>query len=158
PGGTEMSARRRHGRARPESGTLEFSGRRAPVGSLGRLGRWAATHRRAVAFAWLGVFLCLGALAPRAEHALSGGGWQADGSESVRARGLIDRHFDGQGSYALTAVVSADSRHSARPAFRATVARVVGLLRRDPAVGVVRTPRSPDSIAPNGRVAIVRGG
>ena len=30
--------------------------------------------------------LSLGVLAPRAEHALSGGGWQADGSESVEAR------------------------------------------------------------------------
>ena len=130
----------------------------APVGSLGRLGRWAATHRRAVALVWIGVFIGLGALAPRAEHALSGGGWQADGSESVQARGLIDRHFDGQGSYALTAVVASRTGHSASPAFRATVARVVGLLRRDPAVGAVLPPRAPESIAPNGRVAVVRGG
>ena len=131
---------------------------RTPVGSLGRLGRWAATHRRAVVLVWIGVFVALGAFAPRAEHALSGGGWQADGSESVHARGLIDRHFDGQGSYALTAVVASNTGHSAGPAFRATVARVVGLLRRDPAVGAVLPPRGPESIAPNGRVAVVRGG
>ena len=131
---------------------------RTPVGSLGRLGRWAATHRRAVVLVWIGVFVALGAFAPRAEHALSGGGWQADGSESVHARGLIDRHFDGQGSYALTAVVASNTGHSAGPAFRATVARVVGLLRRDPAVGAVLPPRGPGSIAPNGRVAVVRGG
>ena len=54
------------------------------LGPLGRLGRWAATHRRTVALAWVVVAVCLGVLAPRAEHALSGGGWQADGSESVR--------------------------------------------------------------------------
>jgi hypothetical protein len=71
------------------------------IGPLGRLGRWAATHRRTVVLAWVGVAVCLGVLAPRAEHALSGGGWQADGSESVQARRVIDRHFDGLGSYAL---------------------------------------------------------
>ncbi len=128
------------------------------VGRLGRLGRWAAVHRRAVVLAWVAVALCLGALAPRAEHALSGGGWQADGSESVHARQLIDRRFDGQGSYALLVVVSSQTRHSTSPAFRATVGRVAALLRRDPAVGVVRLPRGGESIAPNRRVVIVRGG
>ena len=105
--------------------------------------------------AWVVVAVCLGVLAPRAEHALSGGGWQADGSESVEARRLIDRHFDGQGSYALVAVVSSRTHDTASPVFRATMARVAGLLRRDPAVGAVR---SPGTIAPNGRVAVVRGG
>ena len=119
--------------------------RRPPpvVGPLGRLGRWAATHRRAVVLAWVVVAVCLGVLAPRAEHALSGGGWQADGSESVEARRLIDRHFDGQGSYALVAVVSSRTHDSASPAFRATIGRVAGLLRRDPAVGAVRSPGPP---------------
>ena len=104
--------------------------------------------------AWVVVAVVLGVLAPRAEHALSGGGWQADGSESVEARRLIDRHFDGQGSYALLAVVSSRTQDSASPGFRATVGRVAGLLRRDPAVGAVPSP----AIAPDGRVAVVRGG
>ena len=131
---------------------------RSAVGPLGRLGRWAATHRRSVVLAWVGVALCLGVLAPRAEQALSGGGWQADGSESVEARRLIDRHFDGQGSYALLVVVSSRTHDSESPVFRATVGRVVSLLRREPAVGAVRLPRDAESIAPTGRVAIVRGG
>src|SRR5215208_6156091 len=118
-------------------------------GRLGRLGRWAATHRRAVVLAWVGLALSLGVLAPRAEHALSGGGWQADGSESVDARGLIDRHFDGQGSYALVAVVNSQTEDSEFPA---TVARVERLLRSDPAVASVRTAR------PGGPVAVVSGG
>jgi putative drug exporter of the RND superfamily len=127
-------------------------------GRLGRLGRWAATHRRAVALAWVGIAVCLGVLAPRAEHALSGGGWQADGSESVEARRAIDREFGGHGSYALAVVVSSQTRDSASPAFRATVDRVVRVLERDPAVGAVRSPRPGESIAPNGRAAVVRGG
>src|SRR4051812_31823648 len=134
------------------------SRQRERIGPLGRLGRWSATHRRAVVLAWIGVVVCLGVLAPRAEQALSGGGWQADGSQSVQARRLIDRQFDGQGSYALVVVVSSRTQDSASPVFRATIGRVVALLRRDPAVGAVRVPRAPESIAPDGRVAIVRGG
>jgi RND superfamily putative drug exporter len=107
---------------------------------------------------WVGVIVCLGVLAPGVEQALSGGGWQADGSESVQARRLVDRQFDGQGSYALVVVVSSRTLDSASPVFRATTGRVVGLLRRDPAVGVVRPPRAGESIAPSGRVAVVRGG
>ena len=41
-------------------------------GPLGRLGRWAAGHVRAVALAWVAVAVLLGAFAPRAEKALSG--------------------------------------------------------------------------------------
>ena len=125
-------------------------------GRLGRLGRWAATHRRAVVLAWVAVALTLGALAPRAEHALSGGGWQADGSESVEARGLIDRHFDGLGSYALAVVVSSPTQETTNPGFRSTIGRVADLLRDDPAVAAVRTPRPTQT--PSGRVAVVYGG
>ena len=61
------------------------------LGPIGRLGRWAATHFR-VGLVALGVLIAvgLGVLAPRVEHALSGAGWQANGSESVEARELID--------------------------------------------------------------------
>src|SRR5215213_3864177 len=99
---------------------LEISARNS-VGPLGRLGRWAATHGGRVVLGWVVVAVGLGVLAPRAEQALSGGGWEADGSESVETRRLIDRHFDGQGSYALLAVISSQTHDSASPAFRATV-------------------------------------
>ena len=75
------------------------------LGPLGRLGHWTATHFRAVALAWLVVAVGLGVFAPRVEHALSGAGWEATGSESVQARELVDRSFQGQGSYGLMAVV-----------------------------------------------------
>ena len=127
-------------------------------GRLGRLGRWAATHRRTVALAWTGIALCLGVLAPRAEHALSGGGWQADGSQSVVARQVIDRHFGGQGSYALLAVVSSSRQTTASPTFRATIDRVAAVLRRDSAVGTVAAPPARGLTGPDGHVAIVRGG
>ena len=59
-------------------------------GRLGRLGAWAADHRRAIAIAWCAVVLALGALAPFADRALSGAGWEAIGSESVAARHALE--------------------------------------------------------------------
>src|ERR1700756_4749975 len=85
---------------------------RRHLGVFGRLGRWSAQRRRTVFLTWAALIIALGAVAPRVEHALSGGGWQADGSQSVAARGLIERHFGGEGSYALAVVVSS-ARHTA---------------------------------------------
>ena len=127
-------------------------------GRLGRLGRWAGGHRRTVVLIWVGLLICLGVLAPRGEHALSGGGWQADGSQSVQARRLIDRDFRGQGSYALVVVLRSRTQTTDSRGFRATISRVAALLRRDPAVGAVTSPPTTGSIAPGGRLAVVRGG
>ncbi len=110
---------------------------------------------RTVVLAWVALALVLGALAPRVEHALSGAGWEASGSESVQARDQIDRDFAGQGSYALQVVVSSDSEGSNTPAFRATLARVRAILGRDGRVGAVDSPRPRASISPDGRTAVV---
>jgi len=141
-----------------ESPALAAGRRNQSDGRLGRLGRWAGGHRRTVVLIWAGLLICLGVLAPRAEHELSGGGWQADGSQSVQARRLIDRQFRGQGSYALVVVVRSRTPTTDSRGFRATIGRVVGLLRRDPAVGAVTAPPATGSIAPGGRLAVVRGG
>ena len=58
--------------------------RRRAVGPIGRLGGFAADHARAIAVAWAIAALVLAAFAPKVETALSGAGWQADGSESVQ--------------------------------------------------------------------------
>src|ERR1700750_3527209 len=107
------------------------------LGAFGRLGRWSARHRRMVFSAWAALIIALGALAPRVEHALSGGGWQADGSQSVVARGLIERYFGGQGSYALAVVVSSPRHTVADPAFRRAITKSAAVLGRDPAVAGV---------------------
>ena len=131
---------------------------RSTLGPLGRIGVWAARRRRLVFIAWAVVVLALGVLAPRAEHALSGGGWEADGSESVRARDLIDRHFAGHGSYSLAVVVSSPRHRAGDPAFRRAVAASARVLAGEAAVAGVRLPRRGVSIAADGRVALVRGG
>jgi RND superfamily putative drug exporter len=121
-------------------------------GRFGRLGLWTADHRRAVVLTWLAVIFGLGGLAPFAEHALSGAGWVAVGSHSDREAKLVDRHFPGQGSYALSVVVRADEGLRS-PAGRETVARVRRVLEQSPAVGRVRAIQA----APDGRTGIVEG-
>ena len=97
--------------------------RSSTIGPIGRLGRWTARHFRIVAAAWVVVAVGLGVLAPRAENALSGAGWEATGSESVQARQLIDTNFNGPGSYGLTVVVHAPDRTVSDPAFARVLRR-----------------------------------
>src|SRR5947209_2096079 len=124
------------------------SGARQQVGPIGRLGRWTATHFGIVAAAWIVVALGLGVLAPRAEKALSGAGWEATGSESVQARQLIDKSFEGRGSYGLTVVVHAPDKTVSDPAFRRALRGVETRLKSEPAVATVVPPRTGLSISP----------
>jgi putative drug exporter of the RND superfamily len=129
-----------------------------PLGPIGRLGRLAAEHRRRVFIAWALIAVGLGILAPRVETALSGAGWQADGSESVQARQQVDRNFAGVGGYALQVAVHSQDQLSTAPAFRKTVSHAEQVLRRDSAVGRVFPPRPGVSISPDGHTAVIRAG
>lgn len=120
------------------------------LGPLGRLGSWAATHVGAVVALWLLLAGGLAVFAPRVETALSGAGWEATGSESTRARAVIDERFGGLGSYGPTVVLH--SRTSVVP--EPTVRAVRAMLERSPAVSsVVSVTRSPDR-----STAIIRAG
>src|SRR5213079_1323167 len=120
---------------------------RRQLGPIGRLGRWTATHFRVVAAAWVVVAVGLAVFAPRAEKALSGAGWEATGSESVQARQVIDRSFNGLGSYALTVVVHAPEKTVSDPAFGRALRGVETKLRSEPAVASVEAPRTVMSIS-----------
>jgi RND superfamily putative drug exporter len=120
----------------------------SPVGPIGRLGAWTADHVRHVVVAWALVAIAFGIFAPRAEHALSGAGWEASGSESVAAREQIDASFGGQGAYALMVVVEGDG--DLAPA----LARVQTVLESDPRIASVSEPQ----LSQDGRTAIVAGG
>ncbi len=137
---------------------MTSSERPSPVGPVGRLGRWAAAHARAVALVWLGLALTLGALAPRVEHALSGAGWEVVGSQSVAARDLIERNFAGRGSYALQVVVSSRTLTASDPRFGRTLRRVQRLLRDDRRTGEVVMPRPGAGLSADGRTALVVAG
>jgi RND superfamily putative drug exporter len=135
------------GREQPES-----------VGPVGRLGRWTVDHGRLVAVAWLIVAIGLGFFAPRVESVLSGAGWQANGSESVQARKLIQANFAGLSSSALMIVVHSSSQTVSDSGFRLTVASVERTLRTNHEVASVVGPRPGASISPDRHTAIVTAG
>jgi RND superfamily putative drug exporter len=125
-------------------------------GALGRLGGWCAAHLRLVAAVWAVGFLCLGALAPQAEQALSGAGWHASGSESVQARAAIEAAFPGRGAYSIAVVVDAPGMSGGEPRFKAAVSRVEKLLAQQGAVSTVGEPRRVPSR--EGALAVVTAG
>jgi RND superfamily putative drug exporter len=128
------------------------------LGPIGRLGRFAAERRRWVFAGWAIVAVGLGVLSPRVETALSGAGWQANGSESVVARERIDRAFGGSGAYALQVAVHSRGLAAGSAPFRLTLARVERMLAADPAVANVTPPRPGISLSRDGHTAVIRAG
>jgi RND superfamily putative drug exporter len=128
------------------------------IGPIGRLGRWSATHFGAVAAAWIVVAVGLGIFAPRVETALSGAGWETTGSESVHARQLIDKNFNGLGSYGQLVVIHSPDKTVSDPAFRRALRGVEAKLRSDPAVTTVVPPRAGISISPDRHTAVLQAG
>jgi putative drug exporter of the RND superfamily len=141
----------------PRAG-IPTAGEPAPVGPLGRLGRWTFDHVRAVAITWVVVAVALAAFAPKVETALSGAGWQANGSESVQARDLIQQNFKGLSSSALMVVIHSSHETTAAPAFAQTVERVQRILRSNTHVASVQAPSARSSISSDGHTALVTAG
>ena len=135
-----------------------MTGPRRQVGPIGKLGSWTAGHFRIVAAAWVVVAVGLGVLAPRVEQTLSGAGWESTGSESAQARQLIDKGFDGFGTYGLTVVVHAPDRTVSDPAFARVLRAVEGKLKSEPAVATVVPPRAGASISPDRHTALIQAG
>ena len=128
----------------------------AELGPIGRLGRFAATHRAWVFGTWAVLAVVLGALAPRVEHALSGAGWQANGSESVRAREAIDSSFGGNGAYAIQVAIHSERFQTSDPAFARAVGGTRETLAADPAVSGVSAPGG--AISADGHTALIQAG
>lgn len=128
------------------------------LGPIGRVGRFAATHRRLVAIVWAVILVGFGVLAPQVEHALSGAGWEATGSESVNVRRLTDREFAGNGAYALQVVVHSDTRTARDSQFQRVIAAAQRILKHDDAVASVTPPRPGQSISKDGHTAVIQAG
>jgi RND superfamily putative drug exporter len=128
------------------------------VGPIGRLGRYTATHFRRVLIGWVLLAVVLGFFAPRVESALSGAGWEANGSQSVQARKLVEKDFAGMGSYGLMTVAYSPTETVGSPAFRSVISRVEATLRANGAVRTVVAPAPGLSISRDGHTAIVQAG
>ena len=127
-------------------------------GPIGRLGRYTATHFRTVAIAWALVAVVLGFFAPKVEHALSGAGWEASGSESVAARQVADENFGGLSSSALMVVVHSDTQTVKDAAFQQRIASATAALKDDSRVKSVVPPQPGMSISRDQRTAIIQAG
>jgi len=99
----------------------------------------------------------LSLFAPKVETALSGAGWQADGSQSVKVRALAQTEFGGAASSALQVVVHAEQPVTT-PAVRDVLARAESLLRADPRISVVVPPRAGVTVSRDGHTAIILAG
>ncbi|MGK2936837.1 MAG: MMPL family transporter [Solirubrobacteraceae bacterium] len=128
------------------------------LGPLGRLGRYTATHRKVVFIAWAVVALGLGFLAPKVEHALSGAGWEATGSESVDARQVIDEQFGGLSSSALMVVVRSEDQTYKDAAFQKVIADTTAQLQADDRVTDVVPPQPGMSISQDGKTVVIQAG
>ncbi len=128
------------------------------VGPIGRLGRWASTHAGIVFAAWAVLAVGLGFFAPRVEHALSGAGWQANGSESVEVRDLVQSEFGGLNSTGLMVVVHSPEQTVSSPAFRRTVRDVTAELEADDRISTVAQPAAGSTVSADGHTAIIMGG
>src|ERR1039458_10065378 len=102
-------------------------------GLLGRLGSWCVARRRWVFAAWMVVVAIFAVVAPHVENALSGAGWQADGSQSVEVRALAQEYFGGQASSAIEVVIAAN-RPVSDPSVTAVIASAEKLLGADPRI------------------------
>ena len=127
-------------------------------GPIGRLGRWTTENFRIVAVVWLLIAVGLGFFAPKAEHALSGAGWEATGSESVDARKLVDEQFGGMSSSALMVVVHSDRDAFGSPAFDRTVGEAAAVLKDSDEVKAVVMPSRRNWVSADGRTAVIQAG
>jgi putative drug exporter of the RND superfamily len=127
-------------------------------GLLGRLGVWVTDHAKAVTGVWLLLIIGLGAFAPQVEHNLSGAGWQADGSESVKARELAREHFGGNASSAIQVVVHSTDGPVTDGAGRDVIAKVTRLLEDEPRIADVVAPMPGATLSQDGSTAVVLAG
>ena len=128
------------------------------VGTMGKLGRWTANNFKIVLGAWIVIALVLGFFAPRVEHALSGAGWEATGSESVEVREAIDEQFGGMSSSALMVVLSSDDQKWTDPEFKASIGEVESTLSSSEDVSAVVVPGKGGWISEDGKTVVVQAG
>ncbi|MHB8438122.1 MAG: MMPL family transporter [Acidimicrobiales bacterium] len=128
-------------------------------GSFARLGRWAATPFRRVLIAWLVLLVVFGVFAVHVENALAGAGWQASNSQSVAARGVIQKDFSGLGATGFVVVI-VDHRGPIATDLQAQAieAKATAVLRSDVRVSTVVPPVAGFSVSRDGRTALITAG
>jgi RND superfamily putative drug exporter len=105
------------------------------------------------------VTVVFGLFAVHVENALAGAGWQASNSQSVAARAVIQKDFSGLGATGLQVVIVDHHGPIASDAqARVIVNKAANVLRSDPRVSTVVSPRAGVSISRDGRTAVITAG
>jgi RND superfamily putative drug exporter len=121
-----------------------------------RLARFSATHRRSVMLVWLVATLLAAPLALTLTGALSGAGWEAQGSTSVEVRDEIRADFPQLGAEAAVVVVHQDTAIAEDPsAVAAVVAGLDGAPGAASVVDPLAQPAEAGLISPDGRTAMI---
>ena len=128
------------------------------VSPLARLGIWVSEHGRIVAAVWVVLVIGLGIFAPFVEKNLSGAGWQAQGSQSVQARELAQKHFGGNASHAIQVVIRGDDAPLTAGDGPEIIAEVTRILKADSRIAEVVAPLPGATLSADGRTAVVLGG
>ena len=127
-------------------------------GPLGRLGVAVTRHARATTVVWLLVIVGLGVFAPKVEAQLSGAGWQANGSESVAARELVQDHFGGNASSAIQVVVHSTDGPVTQGDGKAVLAQATKILQKDSRIAEVVQPQPGATLSKDGSTAVLLAG
>ena len=132
------------------------AGGTGPTGVLGRIAAFSARRRRAVITVWLLLAFAAAPLAVTLTGALSGAGWEAQGTTSQRVRDEIRRDFAGLGAEAAYVVYRQPQAIAQHPA---ALRRLVAQLRTAPgaasAVDPLAMPADSGLVARDGRTALV---
>ncbi|MCA9829147.1 MAG: MMPL family transporter, partial [Dehalococcoidia bacterium] len=111
---------------------------------LGKLGKWANSHRLAVIVSWALFAGALGIFAPKLEHALSGAMWEVNGSDSLAVREIIDEQFGGMSSQSAAVVLYSETLTIDDPAFQERIAEATAAIADEPAFGPAVAQPGPD--------------
>jgi len=125
-------------------------------GLLARIARFSARHRKPVMIGWAGLALAAAPLAVTLNGALSGAGWEAQGSTSQIVRDELRRDFASLGAEAAYVVFQQDAPIAESPeALDAFMAQLADAPGSAGAVDPRTMPAEAGMIAQDGRTALV---
>jgi len=121
-----------------------------------RLARFSARRRKTVMLVWLVATLLAAPLALTLTGALSGAGWEAQGSTSVKVRNELRRDFPGLGAEAAVVVYRQGSPVASDPAgVKALVADLQGAPGAAGVVDPLSRPAEAGLISPDGKTVLI---
>jgi len=125
-------------------------------GWFGALARFTGRRRRTVMLVWLAVVLLAAPLAVTSSGALSGAGWEAQGSTAQEVRDELRRDFPQLGAEAAIVMYHQDAPVAGDPAgVQAVVAHLDGASGATTVVDPLAQPAESGLVSPDGRTVLI---